>query len=54
MHYHIDMITHGTAFCEPVIGTGEGQVDNILTVSEPSNDQSERNTAGANHLSLNH
>ena len=30
MCYHIDMVTRGIAFGEPVVGTGGGQVDNIL------------------------
>ena len=36
MHYHIDMITHGMVFGEPVGGTGGGQVSDMQIASELS------------------
>ena len=40
MHYHIDMITHGTAFVEPVGGTvGDLQLEReLLSLSKQTED----------------
>ena len=50
-HYHTDIITHDTAFDEPVCGT----IWRKLVIRRyPVNCQSERNRPGANHQSSDH
>ena len=54
MHYRIDMITHGTAFVEPVGGTGWSKSVTRSWQVNCQHGQSKGKTAGENHHSLDH
>ena len=54
IHYHIDKITNGTAFDEPVGGTGQSKSVTHRQQVNCQHGQSERNRTDTNHQPSNH